>query len=108
MARWRSRHFTAVTALGPQEVELEHSKVVVSWLLSFHGLFRLPPPKQAICAVRCASQKITFAMRCIFVAICVLIAEIHCDVGHDASITAIAMLRCGELRFYGCKSAEGI
>ena len=33
MARWRSRHFTAVTALGPQEVELEHSKVVVSWLL---------------------------------------------------------------------------
>ena len=33
MARWRSRHFTGVTALGPQEVELEHSKVVVSWLL---------------------------------------------------------------------------
>ena len=29
--------------LGPQEVELEHSKGVVSWLLSFHGLFRLPP-----------------------------------------------------------------
>ena len=25
IARWRSRHFTAVTALGPQEVELEHS-----------------------------------------------------------------------------------
>ena len=36
--RWRSRHFTAVTALGPQEVELEYSKVVVSWLLSFHVL----------------------------------------------------------------------
>ena len=30
VAGWRSRHFTAVTALGPQEVELEHSKVVVS------------------------------------------------------------------------------
>ena len=28
VAGWRSRHFTAVTALGPQEVELEHSKVV--------------------------------------------------------------------------------
>ena len=26
-----------------------------------------------------------------------LVAEIHCDVGHDASITAIAMPRCGEL-----------
>ena len=25
--------YRAVTALGPQEVELEHSKVVVSWLL---------------------------------------------------------------------------
>ena len=43
MAQWRSRHFTAVTALGPQEVELEHPKVVVSWLLSFHVLFRIPP-----------------------------------------------------------------
>ena len=39
MARWRSRHFMAVKALGPQEVELEHSKVVVSWLLQFHVLF---------------------------------------------------------------------
>ena len=39
MARWRSRHFTAVTTLGFQEVELEHSKVVVSWLLLFHMLF---------------------------------------------------------------------
>ena len=48
-------------------------------------------PKQAICAVRCASQKIAFAMRCIFTAICTLVAEIRCDVGHDASITAIAM-----------------
>ena len=43
MAGWRSRHFTAVTALGPQEVELEHSKVVVSWLLWFHVLFKIPP-----------------------------------------------------------------
>ena len=33
MARWRSRHFTAVTALLPQEAELEHSRVVVLWLL---------------------------------------------------------------------------
>ena len=43
MAGWRSRHFTAVTALGPQEVELEHSKVVVTWLLQLHVLFRIPP-----------------------------------------------------------------
>ena len=43
MAGWRSRHFTAVAALGPQEAELEHSKVVVSWLLSFHVLFMIPP-----------------------------------------------------------------
>ena len=43
MARWRSRHFTAVTTLGPQEVELEHSKVVVSWLLLFHVLFGIRP-----------------------------------------------------------------
>ena len=38
MARRRSRHFTAVAALGPQEVELEHPKVVVSCVL-----FRIPP-----------------------------------------------------------------
>ena len=37
VAGWRSRHFTAVTALGPQEVELEYFQsrsfiaVVVSW-----------------------------------------------------------------------------
>ena len=42
MARWSRRHFTAATALGPQEVELEHSKVVVSWLLQFH-VFRNAP-----------------------------------------------------------------
>ena len=34
---------TAVTALRPQEVELQHSKVVVSWLLYFHVLFRNAP-----------------------------------------------------------------
>ena len=34
--------------LGPQEVELEHSKVVVSWLLSFHVLFSIPPKKSAL------------------------------------------------------------
>ena len=31
-------------------------------------------------------QKMTFAMRFIFVAICVLAAEVHSDAGHDASI----------------------
>ena len=36
-----------------------------------------------------------------FTAICALAVEIHCDLGHDASITAIAMPRCGELRFPG-------
>ena len=40
------------------------------------------------------SAKITFAMRCIFTAICGLSAEIHRDVG----ITASAMPRCGEFR----------
>ena len=33
MARWKSRHFTVVTALAPRKVDLGHSKVVVSWLL---------------------------------------------------------------------------
>ena len=34
-----------------------------------------------------------------FSAICGLAVEIHCNVGHDASITAISMPRCGELSF---------
>ena len=55
-------------------------------------------PKHAICAVRCASQRTTFAMRCIFIVIYALTAEIHCDVGHDACIIASEMPRCGELR----------
>ena len=54
-------------------------------------------PKQAICVVRCASQKIIFAMRCVFIAVLALVAENHCDVGQDANITASAMPRCGEL-----------
>ena len=54
-------------------------------------------PKQAICTVRCASQKSPLAMRCTFTAICALAVEIHCDVGHDASIIASALPRCGEL-----------
>ena len=53
-------------------------------------------PKQAICAVRCASQKIIFAMRSIVIVIGTLAAEIHCNVGHDADIAVIAMPRCGE------------
>ena len=40
---WRSRHFTAVTALGPQKVELEHSKVVVSCCCSFMSCLGFPP-----------------------------------------------------------------
>ena len=66
------------------------------WIARFQG-FRLER-KQAICVVRCALQKITFAMRCVLTAIWAIAAEIHCDVGHDASITAIAMPRRGELR----------
>ena len=54
-------------------------------------------PNQAILAVRCASQRIMFAMQCILTAICALAAEIHCDAGHDASIIASAMLRCAAL-----------
>ena len=42
-------------------------------------------PKQAICAVPCASQKITFLMRCTCTAMCAPAEEIHCDVGHDAT-----------------------
>ena len=53
--------------------------------------------KQAICAVRCALQNTTFAMRCVFTVICALAAEIRCDAHHDASIIARAMPRCGEL-----------
>ena len=33
-----------------------------------------------------------------FTAICALLAEIHCAVGHNAGMTASAMPRCGELR----------
>ena len=51
-----------------------------------------------LCSAMCLAEKNTFAMRCVFTAICALAAEIHCDVGHDASITAIAMPRCGQLR----------
>ena len=46
-------------------------------------------PKQAICAVRCASQKIIVAMRCVFAAICALAAEIHCDAGHESDASII-------------------
>ena len=49
------------------------------------------------CAVRCVSPKITFPMRCMCTAICALAAEVHCDVSHDAGITATVMPRCGEL-----------
>ena len=48
--------------------------------------------------MRCASQKIAFAMQCVFSGICALAAEIHCNVGRDAGITASAM-RGGELSF---------
>ena len=41
-------------------------------------------------------------MRCMFPAISALAAEIHYDVGHDASIIASAMLRYGELRNSPC------
>ena len=41
MARWRSRHVMVFAALGPQEVGMGLSKVVGSWLLQFHVLFRL-------------------------------------------------------------------
>ena len=57
-----------------------------------------------LCSVMCIAET-TFAMRCIFTAICTLAAEIQCDVGHDASITASAMLRCGELRLVGDQEA---
>ena len=37
-----------------------------------------------LCSAMCIAES-TFAMRCIFTAICTLIAEIHCDVGRDVS-----------------------
>ena len=53
-----------------------------------------------LCSAMCdAENHLCGAMR--FIPICALIAEIHCDIGHDASITAIAMPRCGELRMIG-------
>ena len=63
---------------------------------SFYGPPK-KPLKQTTFAVRCASQKTAFAMPCIFVGICTLIAEICCDTDHDASSIASAMSRCGEL-----------
>ena len=57
--------------------------------------------KQAIFAVRCASQKKNHLSDEMFFSlptICGLAAEIHGDADHDASITASAMLQCGELR----------
>ena len=50
-----------------------------------------------LCNAMCITET-TFAMRCIFTAICILTAEIHCDVGRNGSIAARAMPRCGELR----------
>ena len=50
----------------------------------------------------------TFAMRCIFIAICTLTAEMHCDVGREGSMAARAMPRGGELRppkFKWCRFA---
>ena len=41
----------------------------------------------------------TFAMRCIFTAICTLIAEIHCNAGRGGSIAPRPMPRCGELSY---------
>ena len=50
-----------------------------------------------LCSAMCVAENhLCDAMH--FPAICALTAEIHCDVDHDASITAIAMPRCGELR----------
>ena len=43
MARWRSCHVTVAATWGPRWVELRRSKVVVSWLLYFHVLFRSAP-----------------------------------------------------------------
>ena len=54
-----------------------------------------------LCSAKCvAENRLCDAM--LFPAICALTTEIHCDVDHDASITAIAMPRCGELswRYY--------
>ena len=50
-----------------------------------------------LCRAICKLQKITCTRRCIFTAICFLIAEIHCNVGRDASITASAMPRLASI-----------
>ena len=92
-ARCESRGFENRRALKSGEV---HQTLRFLTRNGPHMTFRLL--EQPILAVRCALQKITFAMRCIFTAIYTLAAEIHCDVGHDASITTSAMPRCGELR----------
>ena len=47
-----------------------------------------------LCSAMCIAET-TFAMRCIFIVICTLTVEIHCDVGRDGSIVARAMPRCG-------------
>ena len=43
-------------------------------------------------------ENATLATQSIFNAICALAEEIHSEIGHDASITASAMPRCGKLR----------
>ena len=65
-------------------------------LICFRGQNSLQGPKQAIYALRYASQRIIFATQCIFIRLVVFASEIHCDVGHDAGIIASAMPQCGE------------
>ena len=52
-------------------------------------------PEKVIFTVLCASQKTAFATQCIFIAMSALAAEIHCDVGHAASLRVRCVLPSG-------------
>ena len=57
-----------------------------------------------LCSAMCIAET-TFAMRCMFTAICTLTAEIYCDVGHNGSIAARAMPGSRQTSFASSKQA---
>ena len=84
--------------LAPSTRESLAIAIVRFWCAKVLGcLLRVCSEFAHLCSTMCVAENhLCDAMR--LTAICALAAEIHCDVGHDASITAITMARCDELR----------